>query len=179
MIGRKDIPAVETVINQIHERDGSITPITILEEARTETSPLHKYFCWDDTKAAESYRRWQARQFVACTRVTYTSRKGEPMSVRAFVSVMKDGFSEETRCYMNITKVMSKASLRQQLLDKAMSEVEEWRERYQHLSELAVIFQAIEATSQVTRPSSPAEPSPRPPRSPAKYSKPLPRQPAP
>jgi len=45
----------------INDEDGISQ--TILKCAESEDSPLHNYFDWDDTSAAEKYRQNQARQF--------------------------------------------------------------------------------------------------------------------
>lgn len=47
----------------IYER-GSITPDEVVEEARPVSSPMHRWFEWDDTRAAVEYRRGQAAQLI-------------------------------------------------------------------------------------------------------------------
>jgi hypothetical protein len=45
----------------IHKRfKGQVTAKELLAEARSPKCPVHKYFEWDDTKAAELYRLRQA-----------------------------------------------------------------------------------------------------------------------
>src|SRR5690348_11374673 len=45
---------------------GEITAREVLDLARPRTSPIHRYFNWDDTDAAEKYRLMQARKLIAC-----------------------------------------------------------------------------------------------------------------
>jgi hypothetical protein len=41
-----------------------VTPKEILEKAKDPKSPLHKYFEWDNSKAGEQYRIYQARHLA-------------------------------------------------------------------------------------------------------------------
>lgn len=43
---------------------GNFTPTDVLDIAKSPKSPLHKYFEWDDSKAAHAYRLTQARHLV-------------------------------------------------------------------------------------------------------------------
>lgn len=72
----------------LEQNDGVLTVDDVLEEARNETSPLHKHFEWSDSKAANEYRRWQARALIAKCRITVESR--DDTEVRAFVSLPSD-----------------------------------------------------------------------------------------
>ena len=46
------------------ENKGEITPPKIIETAREPVSPLHPFFDWEDTTAAEKYRLLQARRLM-------------------------------------------------------------------------------------------------------------------
>lgn len=72
----------------LEQNDGVLTVDDVLEEAKNETSPLHKHFQWDDTAAANEYRRWQARALIAKCRIVTESRPD--VEVRAFVSLPSD-----------------------------------------------------------------------------------------
>jgi hypothetical protein len=76
----------------LEENDGVLTVDAVLEAAQDETSPLHKHFTWDDSKAAQEYRRWQARSLIAKCRVVVESRPDT--HVRAFVSLPSDRTQE-------------------------------------------------------------------------------------
>jgi len=43
---------------------GSIAAQNVVDEARPDEAPLHPVFEWDDSKAAEGYRRGQARNLI-------------------------------------------------------------------------------------------------------------------
>lgn len=58
---------------------GKITPEQLVEAARSEGSPLHRYFEWDDKEAADKYRLMQARTLIRSCKfnVTVNNRKVE------------------------------------------------------------------------------------------------------
>jgi len=143
VVKEKDVAQVAKEILRIERRHGTTSPSVVVDEARSESSPLHSYFTWDDTEAAEAHRRWQARVLVASVRVIYQGRSG-PSTVRAFVNVVTTNGKDTSQGYMNITKVMSNAQLREQMLEAALNEITQWRERYNHLTELVSIFDAID-----------------------------------
>lgn len=58
------------VLTRILERDGCVRVSVLLEESRDPSSPLHNEFEWDDSKAAEEYRKNQARRIIRVTRLS-------------------------------------------------------------------------------------------------------------
>ena len=67
----------ETVYKEITALGDSFSPEQIVEAAKNEKSELHKCFTWDDTVAAENWRKHQARVLVAQLVVkTETSLRG-------------------------------------------------------------------------------------------------------
>jgi hypothetical protein len=67
--------------------DGILTPAMIVEAARDPDHVLHSHFQWDDEKAAEAWRRTQARRLVRVVRQQYIDKRGEPQQIRVFHSV--------------------------------------------------------------------------------------------
>lgn len=45
-------------------RDGRLVTGDVVEASRPETAPLHSVFTWDDEKAAEAYRHFEARHLI-------------------------------------------------------------------------------------------------------------------
>jgi len=54
------------------EHRGRLTAAAVVDSARDPQSPLHRYFEWDDTSAAESWRLEQARSLIRSVRVIVT-----------------------------------------------------------------------------------------------------------
>lgn len=122
------------------ENRGLLLPEAVVEAARDEDSPLHSRFEWDDSKAAEAHRLWQARQLI---RVTVNIIGGaEEAEERVWVSLKSDRYGE-TGGYRSLVKVMTDAEMRVQLLAQALDEMELFRAKYQRLKELAEVFQAM------------------------------------
>lgn len=140
LIKKSELKIVMRELVRIEKRDGKLTPEIIVDEARDLTAPLHSFFTWNDGEAAELYRRWEARKLIASVAVVYDGAK-ERTAVRAFVSLTD---ADDERGYYGMARVLSDNELRSQMLADALAEVKQWRERYQHLEELAKIFHAID-----------------------------------
>lgn len=119
-----------------------LEPLTIVNAARDEKSPMHTHFEWDDGAAAEHYRTDQARELVRSLTVDVSRSNLEARPVRAFVNVETAG----ERGYVSTHTAMTSEDLRKQVLRRAFEELESWRARHAELSELARIFSAIDET---------------------------------
>ena len=121
--------AVETIGAAIHglSKETNCTPQTLVNAARSRSSPLHKYFEWDDQKAAEKYRVTQARFYMSVIYVEYTTKQTGAVSFRAFQPTYVNGLGKQWKPTLEI------AATRQgmdELLDKARSELKTFREKY-------------------------------------------------
>ncbi len=129
------------VINELKriadENDGLLKPETVVDEARPVNSPLHSRFEWNNTKAGEAYRIWQARQLIRVV-VEVISAAGEKENV--FVSLSSD---RRESGYRVMTSVLSDAQMRNQMLSDALAELELFQDKYKRLRELAAVFSAI------------------------------------
>lgn len=130
----------------LHDRspDG-LSPALIVDDARSDDSPLHPIFTWDDSVAAEKWRHEEARMLVRHIRVEYVADDGaSDKRPHAFISVTERS-SGEPRWLPNV-EVLSDEEYRGQVLDKAIDGLVEWRWRYSDLSELATLFAVIDKT---------------------------------
>ena len=121
---------------------GAITPEIVLEDARDSGALLHDCFEWQDSAAAEKYRLSQAGDLIRnLVVVNVQAQKPEKHgSVRAFVNV-----SEETQgLYKSVGVVSRCPEEREQVLKRAMQELNAFREKYQSLSEFFDVFHAID-----------------------------------
>ena len=118
--------------------NGYITPEELLNDAVNIKSPIHKYFEWNNKKAADEYRLWQARHYLKSIQIIVLS-DGKEVTTRAYHNI-KVG---DERSYIATHIVCSDKSLYQQLLDMALSEANNWMERYKQYKELNKIFKAI------------------------------------
>lgn len=54
---------------RIRQKYKQLTPEAVVNEARKKDNPLHDYFIWDDRKAAEEFRKEQAREIIRFLRI--------------------------------------------------------------------------------------------------------------
>lgn len=128
-------------LERIKERDGKITPVALLEDAKARNNPLHKAFEWSDTKAAHEYRLWQARHLINSIIVVVRGGNSEASKTpkRAFISVRVD----KKKQYSPRAQVLSEADLRLQMVNQAIRELISWRDRYADLDELEAVHKVI------------------------------------
>lgn len=81
--------AEKELLTRMARRNGGVLMVDhVLNEAQNEDSILHKYFEWDDSEAADLYRRQQARTLIQRCKIQMV--ESEPVEIRAFVSLPTD-----------------------------------------------------------------------------------------
>jgi len=133
------------------EKGGSLQllrPIDVVDEARDESSPLHKHFEWDDTTAAEQHRLWQARQLISVcvTMIPREDRDKPPIVVRLFPSLSTDRGRKDGG-YRPLNVILAKPELRNQLLADALAEMERFEAKYQGILELTEAFSGMKLSA--------------------------------
>lgn len=117
--------------------DNQIPLQEMVDRARDENSELHKCFEWNDSIAAEKYRLQQARTILAMLR--FKPKKEGEQSVRVF------SLTTEKSTYQPTKQFLVQADEYQDLLKRALAELEAFKRKYSTLSELEEVFKAIEA----------------------------------
>ena len=120
------------------EAGGVISPQAVVDYARDGDTALHSAFTWNNTKAAEQYRLWQARQVI---RVCVTCHEKLRDPIRVYVSMQEDRGEEG---YRLLDDVMSDKDMRESLLIQAMADLKRWKAKYRQLTVLAPIFEAMD-----------------------------------
>jgi hypothetical protein len=69
-------------------RDG-LRPADVVEESRPQDAVLHESFEWDDQRAAELHRHWQARTIIRCVSIVSEEAAG-PQPVYIHVPATAD-----------------------------------------------------------------------------------------
>jgi hypothetical protein len=143
-MGEKDAKRIHSFLFQKfgYERlRTGIVAADVVRVARPESSPIHRDFEWDDTRAAELYREEQARRIIRYIHVE--SATGEP--TRAFHHVEVTEANGETRsAYVAAPVVWSNPDLASQVVEKALAELRLWKARYEQYSELAHVVARID-----------------------------------
>lgn len=141
-MGRKPVAttdAAQNTILAIVEQRGKITPKEVVDEARDPNSPLHDYFTWDDGVAAERYRQLEAIRLIKSYTIEFEEAKVE---VKAFVSLPSDRVSGGG--YRSIAAVMSNDSMRKELENQALRELERARTKYGDITSLNDVWATID-----------------------------------
>lgn len=113
------------------------TPEEILEYARNnKDSELYKCFEWNDSIAAEKYRKIQARSIILNLRFSQEETKGKTVGCFSLTT--------KTSTYQPTTMFLEQPDEYQVLLKRALSELDAFKRRYHTLVELTEIFEAIE-----------------------------------
>ena len=128
---------------QIEKENGTITREILLESARSQDSCIHSLFEWNDTIAAEKYRLHQAGNVLSSLKVTVMrpEKADEPVTTKAWVQVERQ---EHKAVYMNVQSAMSGEKTRQQVLKIALAELATFKHKYETLTELSAVFEAID-----------------------------------
>jgi hypothetical protein len=126
-------------LRKIAKRHGGLLcPEHICKAAEDDASPLHGFFIWDDAKAANEYRLWQARELIATYWIV------EPVSnepIRMLISLGSD--RKANQGYRFSADVLANPEQREEWLGMALGELERWRRTYGALTELKPVFAAI------------------------------------
>ena len=111
---------------QLARRNGGVLKVDdVLDEAKDEASPLHKHFEWDDTAAADKYRRDQARYLIQKCKITLI--ENEPVSIRAFVSLQSD--RDSGGGYRLTSEVVTDERRKQELLHDIQLTIARWTQK--------------------------------------------------
>lgn len=119
-------------LKKLEQRDGVLMVSSVVEAARVENSALHGYFDWDDDRAAELWRREQARNLINHVKVTLLGKERD-----GFHSVIVSIKGENVRGYVSAEKVATNEELRVQVIEAALKEIKNWQSKYRDLQELS------------------------------------------
>ena len=136
-----DADTVGEQLEQIRKAHGgrleAVNVVRIAKKAKR--SALGRLFEWDEARAATRHWEEHARYIIRSVVVVQIHQQYD-RPVRAFVQIEKDDASY----YTSIAHVMSEADLREQFLERALKEMQDWKKRYEDFEELAGVFAAID-----------------------------------
>ena len=146
----KESAVVGRELKKIQSNLSVVTPRVVVEEARDPESPLHQYFEWDDTIAAQKHREWQARSLISSVFIVDADNE-DSGPIRAFVSVSPEDDSDDfitDRGYVFTPSIGSRASYQKQVLDYAKNQILNWRRRFGQYKEFLGVCQEIDKLNQ-------------------------------
>lgn len=127
--------ALRQILMTIHDEAGELTPGLVVDAARAEDHPLHNRFNWDDTTAAECWRRAQAGDLIRSVRIKYADTPKGPKHLRAFVAIK--GEESHQSSYEPTETAMADPFIRALILRDMNREWRSFRKRYEHMAEFA------------------------------------------
>lgn len=115
--------------------NSSISPEEVLEKAKDKNSELHKCFEWNDSAAANKYRLIQARKIIQF--IVKVPEKKDEQPTRVFQISSQKGEYQPTVFFQRNNDEYQK------LLARAKLELQNFRKRYESLTELKTVIEAI------------------------------------
>lgn len=134
----RDRAVIEAIL-ALRGQEGTIEPAAVVEAARPKDSPLHRFFDWEDTTAAQAWRVEQARRLLRIT-VTILPSPGGDQTVRAFVALKSDG-----KGYRSMLRVLDDQDQRNEMIQAALDDMAAFRRKHRHLMEVAEVIEAMSA----------------------------------
>jgi hypothetical protein len=119
---------------------GELTPQDVVNDARGHNSPLHSFFEWDDSAAAEAHRLGQARGLIRAVVAVYVSDDKPAIRQKAYVHIAEP----QTPHYRELSHAMSQKRTRELVLQRAWRELQAWKNRYRDLKEFSALIDVIE-----------------------------------
>ena len=117
---------------------GRLNEEDVVEDARDRRALLHRYFEWDDSKAAYEHRLEQARALIRAVIILMPT--GDASRYYQSIKV------EDRAVYMPTTEILETPGYREQLIKNARFEMQSFVERYEQLKRLASVIKVMRRT---------------------------------
>jgi hypothetical protein len=131
---------VQRELKRIIATDKVLTPERVLEAASAKSSPLHRFFQWDNGKAAQAYRLDQARNLIRVVHVLKViddGRKQEPITVRAIVNV------NPGKGFVTRNEAIGSETIRAAMVERHLRSLETWVRESMDIVELSQLRSVI------------------------------------
>jgi len=122
-------------IDRISNGQGNITVEQYIEHATSPQSPLHNTITWDRNIAAHEWNKVEARTILRS--LLYNELPGD--KPRRFVYKVSDDSGK----YTKTSEILINPDMRQQLITNAITELENFVNKYNHITELLRITNKI------------------------------------
>jgi len=127
-------------LQSLKRKRGRLTAEIVVDDAHSPGSPLHEFFEWNDTKAAEEFRLEQARNVIRSVRIEYADNGETGESHRMFVHVaMPSEEGGEDRAYYLATEALADDVLRERLIADCLADIERFKARYADILDVDAI----------------------------------------
>jgi hypothetical protein len=133
-------------VRRVYEATGGQAMVpAVLEAARDEDSPLHRYFTWDDTAAAAAYRLTQAEELVRRIKVrVLPAGGGDPVRVRAFIATKElERVDGPAGSYRAIEDLAAETDSQVELLSSIRRDVVRLQRKYSQVREFGRLVREL------------------------------------
>lgn len=135
-----DANAVGDRLSELEAEHGSLNRELILQESKYVKSPLYPFFERDATKALARLQGIQVAQMLGNLVVTKNGRKTQQ---RAFVYV--EPSAHQRKAFVSLVVAMRTPTLREQVVERAVHDLDRWFDRYGSLREFKPIKKDLQA----------------------------------
>lgn len=124
---------VRTVFLELSEKskDGGVTPQMLVKASKRQDSLLHDQFEWDDQKAGNQYRVWQARQLLRSMTVEV-----EDGRVSEYENVVFKVNSHREQKYFHIDQIMENKSLKGAVVKQVQRDLKAMLDKYERYEKI-------------------------------------------
>lgn len=134
----KDAQKIGPVLDELSQQ-AAVTARDVVDAARSEQSPLHQYFEWNDKVAADSWRVETARRMLRSIKIKYTEEATNPdgttrtvsREARAFQVTKAQAYEVEPRKYRTFQVLHGDSAFAAQMMDSAFDDLIGWRRKYE------------------------------------------------
>lgn len=140
-------PIFGECVDQLQEKIGKPPkPSDVLEEARDSSSPIHPLFNWDDSDAAEKFRKLQASMYLSALVVKVDVMRGkkvEEIELPVRVSLNREA-NHGSGGREHIKDIINSREMRNRMVEMAADELLSIQRRYSYLKELHRVFYEVD-----------------------------------
>jgi hypothetical protein len=141
---RKQV-VIDRELEKLYKKTKSVSPAVILEAARSDIHPLHGYFEWDDSKAAEKYRLDQAMAMIMASKFVVVLKQSEagPQVAHAQPEVRKLIPAFRGEGFKMRNEVLDDAEMHQAFVQRKKEALRSWCRSVVDVVEFAVLREKI------------------------------------
>lgn len=140
MVREKKQVIVDRELDKLYRKHKTITTAMVLDAARAEDHPLHKYIEWDDAKAADKFRHAQVYAMIQASRFMFVldgKDNAKPNVVHAQASVRRLLPTFKGEGFKMRNEVLSEEETRAAFIEKKKESLRAWCRSVVDVEELA------------------------------------------
>ena len=116
----------------------------MLENSRQKTALLHKCFEWNDSLAAEKYRKAKRERLSEILLWLTLVNQKIKLPLERLSTLQKN----EQKCFVSVKTALQDLEMRDEVLRNAISELSAFKQKYQNLKQLSKVLSAIDEVTE-------------------------------